>query len=232
MADMKQARVHQSISIRSVLSPDWFGTAGMRFSKLMHAIAGYSGEQNLRDADEEALRLGARRLEDVASDEYAAAVKKFADAERLRIESELKRRSMEAEAAGSESEARFGELGVLSAEIGLVRKFKQMGVVLGHDAQGNLTILPTPTNYDYDRLAERIRAADRAPQVEEQLGSLEESLPAKSPQRQTCKHPRVQIVSRDEDAEFVECMVCHEIFESTETKDTSVEEERRQRTDL
>ena len=27
-----------------------------------------------------------------------------------------------------------------------------------------------------------------------------------------CKHPRVQIVSRDEEAEFVECMECGEIF--------------------
>ena len=34
-----------------------------------------------------------------------------------------------------------------------------------------------------------------------------------------CKHPRVQIVSREEDAEFVECLECGEIFESSEFKD-------------
>ncbi|MFZ0197818.1 MAG: hypothetical protein WB523_23885 [Candidatus Sulfotelmatobacter sp.] len=39
-----------------------------------------------------------------------------------------------------------------------------------------------------------------------------------------CKHPRVQIVSRDEDAEFVECLECREIFESSELKDMSIEE--------
>jgi hypothetical protein len=39
-----------------------------------------------------------------------------------------------------------------------------------------------------------------------------------------CKHPRVQIVSRDEDAEFVECLDCREIFESSELKDMSIEE--------
>jgi hypothetical protein len=39
-----------------------------------------------------------------------------------------------------------------------------------------------------------------------------------------CKHPRVQIVSRDEDAEFVECLECREVFESSELKDMSIEE--------
>jgi hypothetical protein len=39
-----------------------------------------------------------------------------------------------------------------------------------------------------------------------------------------CKHPRVQIVSRDEDAEFVECLECREIFDSSEFKDMNIEE--------
>jgi transcriptional regulator of NAD metabolism len=42
--------------------------------------------------------------------------------------------------------------------------------------------------------------------------------------KQACKHPRVQIVSREEDAEFVECLECREIFESSELKDMSIEE--------
>lgn len=39
-----------------------------------------------------------------------------------------------------------------------------------------------------------------------------------------CKHPRVQIVARDEDGEFVECLECREIFESSEFKDMDIEE--------
>jgi hypothetical protein len=42
--------------------------------------------------------------------------------------------------------------------------------------------------------------------------------------KQPCKHPRVQIVSRDEDCEFVECKECGEIFESSEFKDMNIEE--------
>jgi hypothetical protein len=39
-----------------------------------------------------------------------------------------------------------------------------------------------------------------------------------------CKHPRVQIVSRDDECEFVECKECGEIFESSEFKDMNIEE--------
>ena len=51
------------------------------------------------------------------------------------------------------------------------------------------------------------------------------STPPKTPGTpQPCKHEKVQVVSRDEDAEFVECLACREIFESGEFKDMSIEE--------
>ena len=39
-----------------------------------------------------------------------------------------------------------------------------------------------------------------------------------------CKHTVVRIVSRDEDAEYVECMACGEIFDSIEYEDMEREE--------
>jgi len=39
-----------------------------------------------------------------------------------------------------------------------------------------------------------------------------------------CSHPRVQVVSRDEDAEYVECLECREVFESSEFQDMAIEE--------
>ncbi len=41
-----------------------------------------------------------------------------------------------------------------------------------------------------------------------------------------CKHPRVQIVSRDEESEYVECQECREVFESSELKDMAIEEKK------
>lgn len=46
----------------------------------------------------------------------------------------------------------------------------------------------------------------------------------KRPDLKQCKHPRVRIVAREEDAEFVECLECGEVFESSEFKDMDIEE--------
>lgn len=54
--------------------------------------------------------------------------------------------------------------------------------------------------------------------------TLKPSSQSPDAKKQPCKHPSVQIVSRDEDAEFVECLECREIFESSELKDMSIEE--------
>ena len=49
-----------------------------------------------------------------------------------------------------------------------------------------------------------------------------------TPQKQRadgpCAHARVQIVARDEDGEFVECLECREIFEASEFKDMEAED--------
>ena len=42
-----------------------------------------------------------------------------------------------------------------------------------------------------------------------------------------CKHPQVQIVSRDEDSEYVVCKECGDVFESSEFKDMAIEERKR-----
>lgn len=44
------------------------------------------------------------------------------------------------------------------------------------------------------------------------------------PTEKNCSHPRVQIVAREEDADFVECLECREIFEASEFRDMAIEE--------
>lgn len=64
--------------------------------------------------------------------------------------------------------------------------------------------------------------------LENQTGFMNSIPPQPSPDKSKsmnpCKHPRVQIVSRDEDAEFVECLECGEVFDSSEFKDMNIEE--------
>lgn len=39
-----------------------------------------------------------------------------------------------------------------------------------------------------------------------------------------CRHPRVRVVAREDDAEFVECQECGDVFEASEFKDMAIEE--------
>jgi hypothetical protein len=46
-----------------------------------------------------------------------------------------------------------------------------------------------------------------------------------------CKHPRVRVVSRQEDAEFVECELCREVSDSEEFADMMIEEKHQAEAD-
>ncbi|HKE32770.1 MAG TPA: hypothetical protein VKD65_13655 [Candidatus Angelobacter sp.] len=42
--------------------------------------------------------------------------------------------------------------------------------------------------------------------------------------RKACRHPRVRVVAREEDVEFVECQECGDVFDSSEFKDMAIED--------
>lgn len=39
-----------------------------------------------------------------------------------------------------------------------------------------------------------------------------------------CRHPRVRVVSRHDETEYVECLECGEIFDSEEFRDMEIED--------
>ncbi len=39
-----------------------------------------------------------------------------------------------------------------------------------------------------------------------------------------CKHPKVRVVSRQDDVEYVECLDCGDVFDSDEFRDMEIEE--------
>lgn len=50
--------------------------------------------------------------------------------------------------------------------------------------------------------------------------------PSRKIRPEECKHPQVQIVSRNEDTEYVECKECGDVFESSELRDMAIEEKK------
>ena len=74
-----------------------------------------------------------------------------------------------------------------------------------------------------EQLAWTEQGAGCEPMNTPQFPSATNASPQK-PVDKPCQHPRVQIVSRDEEAEYVECLECREVFESSEFKDMDIEE--------
>jgi hypothetical protein len=62
------------------------------------------------------------------------------------------------------------------------------------------------------------------------MSTIPTSPTAKQPSEATdmkkvCRHPRVRVVAREEDAEFVECLECGDVFDSSEFKDMAIEDD-------
>jgi hypothetical protein len=56
-----------------------------------------------------------------------------------------------------QEEARLATIRRLDAELELLKKMSEMGVVLRRDEGGNLTVLPAPTDFDFKKLVRRLR---------------------------------------------------------------------------
>jgi hypothetical protein len=135
-----------ALKLTAFLPSDWRGRAGRRFRKTTDTLSDFAERNELQPADivRDAVRLGRTKLEGLANAEYAAAVLNFNQAEKTKIESELQRRSFESKVRQEEAEARLSELKVLDAEIDLLQKLKDAGVVLRKNDAGGITAIALP----------------------------------------------------------------------------------------
>jgi hypothetical protein len=143
--------------VHALLPEDWFGRAGKRFSGTTDAISEFAHEHQVRPADlaHEGVELARTALHGKANKDLAAAVKDFAEAERTKIDAELQRRSLESRIRKEEAEAALAELRVVHSEADLLKKMKELGVVIYKDDSGHLTVLPAAATVDLATLAEQ-----------------------------------------------------------------------------
>jgi phosphoglycolate phosphatase-like HAD superfamily hydrolase len=147
--------------VRALLPGDWFGAAGSRFRKTTDAIAELAEEQGVRPQD--LVADGIRKVKGLANAEYAAAMKNFAEAEQKQIETEVMRRTVEARVRKEFADARAAEIKALDAEIELLKKLNEAGVVLGREKNGNLIVVVAPPNLDLTLLRKWSTEEDEPP---------------------------------------------------------------------
>jgi predicted ArsR family transcriptional regulator len=140
--------------MRGLLPEDWQGRPGERFRRTLTDISKFAKEHRVQPNDlaEDAVALGRMKVEGLAAKEYATALRDFKEVEEKEISIQLQARSLGSRVRREEAEARLAELKALDAEIDLLSKLKEAGVVLRYDDGGNLTALPAPSGCDLSEL--------------------------------------------------------------------------------
>ena len=151
--------------VRALLPQDWCGEAGKRLGETTKTMSEFVERQGLKPGElaEEAVTLTHRKLEGAASKEHAEAVKAYAEAEKVRIETELARRTLasktkqsEAEAEKAHEEVLFTKIRKITAELNLILQLKEAGVVPKVDDDGNMTFSLSPAELDWKELERRL----------------------------------------------------------------------------
>lgn len=113
----------------------------------------------------EGIELARSRIRGLADKDLAEAVATFAANEQQKIDSELKRRTIQAETRKKEAEARIAELKMLEAEMELIKKLRELGLVITRDDHGRINVLPAPDNFDFASLEQRVRDAEGSDEI-------------------------------------------------------------------
>jgi DNA-binding XRE family transcriptional regulator len=157
------------VSVRPVLRPDWLGRPGRILRNTFETISIVVKEHKADIADllEDTIELGPDKIESVA--DRAAAIQKFAEAEKLAIETTLQQRVLESSVRMGGVEVRLRENEVLNTETNLLKNLQGLGVMISRADSGGFTFLPTSQGVEMSEIAsEGLHLASSSTEVKEQ----------------------------------------------------------------
>ncbi len=128
--------------LRTRLTPqlleDWGGKAGQRWRAGIARLRSYGSKHQFGQKLDAVLELAWRKTEGVASIEHAQAQKAYAEVEILKLEAELRRRTMDSNVIKAEAEADLANIAAFSARFDLHKKLKDAGMCVTGDSPFNL----------------------------------------------------------------------------------------------
>ena len=174
MSEKKKLITRIVARVTCLLPKDWLGRAGRRFRQTTTVVSDYAHE-HIRTGErlEQAPDLIWKAAEGAAHEKYAKALKDYAEEEKERVDTELKRRTMDskarqetAAAAKMESEARTAQIKELDARIDLFDKLKRCGAVPVWNENGNMTVSKVPADFNWDALQDLFLRTGELPKLE------------------------------------------------------------------
>ncbi len=158
--------------VKALLSKDWRASAGARFRSTLEGL-NEAARQTLKEEESlpEALAEGARRASiGLLSRDHAAAMAHYAEAEDLKISSELARRTLDAktkkETEQAEQEAiktRLLRLQELDARVTLLERLQKLGLAAMLDGDGAVVIAKTASTEYFERAMDLVVDATSEP---------------------------------------------------------------------
>jgi hypothetical protein len=145
---------------------DWSSSPGRRLRETMLAIDEFAKESRLNKNLEAPVDLAWRAAKGAATEKHAEALRSFAEAENVKIEQELQRRTLEsrvrkeaAEADKAEAELALARVRELEARIELLKRLNELGVGLEFRPDGTFIVHPTSASDDFNELFSKERNA-------------------------------------------------------------------------
>jgi len=135
--------------VRALRPSDWVGDAGRRFRDGIRALSKFASQKHLqpRDVLDQGIVLGQRKIEGLASVEHAAAIRSYAEAEEIKIDTRTKELTLTAKvrqeiasAQKLEAEASLAKIREADALLDLMKKLKECGVELKVEKKGDLFV--------------------------------------------------------------------------------------------
>jgi len=157
--------------VRGLLPMDWIGSAGKQLRSEVTEISAFARRHNAtpRELADEAAILGRRKLEGLASREHAEALKKYEEAEKLRIEIEIANRTkdfsvrqVQAETEKMEADAEIARINAIQARLNLIKELQSLNVVLDMDEEhGVINVATAREGFPWNEL---LKSMGQSPQ--------------------------------------------------------------------
>lgn len=143
MPEEKSVLVRLRTRLPPQLVEDWRSTAGQKWRAGISKFSDYCSKHlRLGERLEAAPDLAWLAAQGAASIQYAQAEKAYAEAENIKIDAELRRRTMDSSVAKAQAEVEMANIAVLQARLDLYKKLKDAGVAVTLDSSINLHIVP------------------------------------------------------------------------------------------
>lgn len=143
MPDQKGILTRLLVRLTPHLEDDWRNRPGSFFRAAIKRLSAFNRDHvQIGEKVDQVPNALWRAADGATSIQHAQAQKAYAEAEEIKMSTELRRRVMEANVIKANAEAELARIAVYQARLELYKKYRDTGVSVTVDSEMNLTVVP------------------------------------------------------------------------------------------